>query len=738
MQQQTIYDENTTPAKRNEKDVYICHSDKDQRHVDYLCKRFDEQGIDYTYSGQKIGQKDPSELIEIIQSCRIILFVATYNSYHSPFAVKELVYATNHIDPWKIIIYHADDAKVPDNIRLITQKENLIESNHHFVSVALMQRLCNLLNREMKPFDESEDDDSISDTHVTISLSIMLGLPILGIALAIIIGIWQQSTLLGISIFLAFLGFLFTFSFASILDYSFRTPIGKVMAILTYAFCTMISAMIPISTWIGIESNSWTTGLTWLGISWTILFALLTLAYEAKSSISINRIALSSKKKPKTLYDFYICSDPKDHAIVERIKMELRRNGITYTSSNETSVENGVQSSCGFLYVGSKACYLNEQCNKELIYGFNHRRPILAYAVDQTEMPEEKKLAFSNSNIRTLNTHPIETSLMSDLKEILETVQTQHPIKIESSFWHLFACTAATVLVIVATILAGLLIHSISVVIFVFFLLIASIGTIYENRTKRRIYTRHVSKDITIVDFLLILTTPILPVFVWWLFSPGPWMIVLFCFVGLVLTGIAAGFVEHLTKYNPIGRLSPKQIDQYYDVFISYSRKNTIHADQVCALFDKERISYFIDRQGIPGGAEFPTVLAVAIKNCGLFLFLVSDDSMSSKFCFQELQYANQHKSDNDVLPLFVDEETEKRCQDICTQNGVLQDSDNIIFINMSADNWEQQLMTQIRTKLPESQQYKTHQIQTSTQSLFSNFKHSMQSYFKEISQDKN
>ncbi|MBP3254388.1 MAG: toll/interleukin-1 receptor domain-containing protein [Bacteroidales bacterium] len=43
-----------------------------------------------------------------------------------------------------------------------------------------------------------------------------------------------------------------------------------------------------------------------------------------------------------------------------------------------------------------------------------------------------------------------------------------------------------------------------------------------------------------------------------------------------------------------------------YDVFISYSRKDTAVADKICAAFDRNNISYFIDRQGIAGGAEFP------------------------------------------------------------------------------------------------------------------------------------
>ena len=50
-----------------------------------------------------------------------------------------------------------------------------------------------------------------------------------------------------------------------------------------------------------------------------------------------------------------------------------------------------------------------------------------------------------------------------------------------------------------------------------------------------------------------------------------------------------------------------------YDVFISYSRMDTAIADRICAAFDKVGITYFIDRQSIGGGFEFPVVLAEAI-----------------------------------------------------------------------------------------------------------------------------
>ena len=88
-----------------------------------------------------------------------------------------------------------------------------------------------------------------------------------------------------------------------------------------------------------------------------------------------------------------------------------------------------------------------------------------------------------------------------------------------------------------------------------------------------------------------------------------------------------------------------------YDVFISYSRKDTPIADQICAAFDRAGISYFIDRQGIGGGFEFPVVLAEAILESQVILFLASVNSYESKFTNAELTFAFNEKPKNSILP---------------------------------------------------------------------------------------
>lgn len=94
------------------------------------------------------------------------------------------------------------------------------------------------------------------------------------------------------------------------------------------------------------------------------------------------------------------------------------------------------------------------------------------------------------------------------------------------------------------------------------------------------------------------------------------------------------------------------------EIFISYSRLDTTVADRICDALDKAGISYFIDRQGIGGGMEFPVVLAQAILDCELFLYLASENSYKSRFTTSEITFAFNEKEHNSILPYIIDGST--------------------------------------------------------------------------------
>lgn len=95
-----------------------------------------------------------------------------------------------------------------------------------------------------------------------------------------------------------------------------------------------------------------------------------------------------------------------------------------------------------------------------------------------------------------------------------------------------------------------------------------------------------------------------------------------------------------------------------YDVFISYSRKDTAVADAIIAAFKNAGITYFIDRQDVGGGVEFPAALARAIRESKIFLFLASKNSYESKFTQSEIIYAFNKKEKRDIIPYIIDGST--------------------------------------------------------------------------------
>jgi hypothetical protein len=102
-------------------------------------------------------------------------------------------------------------------------------------------------------------------------------------------------------------------------------------------------------------------------------------------------------------------------------------------------------------------------------------------------------------------------------------------------------------------------------------------------------------------------------------------------------------------------KINNKQAKSRPEVFISYSRKDTFFADQIVQQFERMGIQYFIDRKGIAGGAEFPEVLATAITQCDIVLFIGSENSYASKFTNNEVQFAVSNKERGSVLTYIID-----------------------------------------------------------------------------------
>lgn len=93
-----------------------------------------------------------------------------------------------------------------------------------------------------------------------------------------------------------------------------------------------------------------------------------------------------------------------------------------------------------------------------------------------------------------------------------------------------------------------------------------------------------------------------------------------------------------------------------YDVFISYSRRDSKQAEQICKVLSQAGLTYFIDRVGISAGASFTEVVSKAIDQSKVFLFLASSSAYKSRFTISEVFYAFKHKTAGSVIPYLLDD----------------------------------------------------------------------------------
>lgn len=70
--------------------------------------------------------------------------------------------------------------------------------------------------------------------------------------------------------------------------------------------------------------------------------------------------------------------------------------------------------------------------------------------------------------------------------------------------------------------------------------------------------------------------------------------------------------------------------EKKYDVFISYSRKDIVIADEICNAFNQVGITYFINHSGILSGEQYAETIIRAIKNARFIIYLMSENSSES------------------------------------------------------------------------------------------------------------
>lgn len=92
-----------------------------------------------------------------------------------------------------------------------------------------------------------------------------------------------------------------------------------------------------------------------------------------------------------------------------------------------------------------------------------------------------------------------------------------------------------------------------------------------------------------------------------------------------------------------------------YDVFISYSWADMSVVDQIAEALENNGISFFLDRNGISGGEAIPGVIAQAIQDSEIFLFVGSRDSYKSRYAIAEVNFAFQKMAKGRTLLYLID-----------------------------------------------------------------------------------
>lgn len=102
------------------------------------------------------------------------------------------------------------------------------------------------------------------------------------------------------------------------------------------------------------------------------------------------------------------------------------------------------------------------------------------------------------------------------------------------------------------------------------------------------------------------------------------------------------------------------------DIFVSYSRRDSLHAKKIVEALRERGFNVWMDETSIPSGEELSTEIIHGVANSDFFMYLISPDAVASEWCRQEVETASRmHKK---ILPVLI-LETEKQAMPAAVQN---------------------------------------------------------------------
>ena len=95
------------------------------------------------------------------------------------------------------------------------------------------------------------------------------------------------------------------------------------------------------------------------------------------------------------------------------------------------------------------------------------------------------------------------------------------------------------------------------------------------------------------------------------------------------------------------------------DVFVSYSRRDGEFVARLAADLEARGKSVWVDTQGIGDGEVFPDAIRRAIERSNAFVFVISPESVASRYCENEVEYA--HQLQKRVVPVLLEQVEDER-----------------------------------------------------------------------------
>ena len=106
------------------------------------------------------------------------------------------------------------------------------------------------------------------------------------------------------------------------------------------------------------------------------------------------------------------------------------------------------------------------------------------------------------------------------------------------------------------------------------------------------------------------------------------------------------------------------------DVFISYSRRDGEFVRRLVEALEARGKDVWVDTEGIRDAEVFPAALRAAVESSDGFVFVISPDSVISRFCEQEVDHAIE--LNKRIVPLLLEQVPDERVpQEVRVRNWI-------------------------------------------------------------------